>query len=141
HAREAAEDLERLAGMQSTKIDLWSILDGKGFPRNLIEDCLARWGSRAPERIRRDPFILLTSGLVGAGFVRCDALYLELGGRPDRLKRQTLALWHAIRTRGSGDTWFRKEHATQILRQALKARVQPRPDQAIRLGVLARWLA
>jgi hypothetical protein len=28
-----------------------------------------------------------------------------------------------------------------MLRQALKARVQPRPDQAIRLGVLARWLA
>jgi hypothetical protein len=140
HAEEAAAALEALAGMEATRIDLWTLFDGRGFPRSLIQACITRWGSRAPERIRRDPYVLMTSDLHGAGFLRCDALYLALGHNPARLKRQALCCWQALREFGDrgGDTWFSVERVAQELRR--KLRDASRPVDAVRLGLRARWL-
>jgi exodeoxyribonuclease V alpha subunit len=141
HAGEAAAALEALAGMEATRIDLGALFDGRGFPRSLIQACIARWGSRAPERIRRDPFVLMTGGLSGCGFLRCDALYLALGHSPARLKRQALCCWQALREFGDrgGDTWFPVERVAQELRR--KLRDAARPKDAAKLALRARWLA
>jgi hypothetical protein len=141
HAEESAAALEALAGLEATRIDLWSLFDGRGFPRSLIQACITRWGSRAPERIRRDPFVLMTGGLSGCGFLRCDALYLALGHNPARLKRQALCCWQALREFGDrgGDTWFPIERVAQELRR--KLRDVARPKDAVRLGLRAGWLA
>jgi hypothetical protein len=141
HAEEAAAALEALAGLEATRIDLWSLFDGRGFPRSLIQACITRWGSRAPERIRRDPFVLMVAGLPGCGFLRTDAFYLALGHNPARLKRQALCCWHALREFGDrgGDTWFPVERVSQDLRRKLGDAA--RPVDAVRLGLRARWLA
>jgi hypothetical protein len=107
----------------------------------LIAACIAKWGARAPERVRRDPFALLIAGLPGCGFLRCDALYLSLGHNPARLKRQALCCWQALREFGDrgGDTWFVVERVAQELHRKLGDAA--RPKAAVRLGLRARWLA
>jgi hypothetical protein len=83
----------------------------------------------------------MTSNLPGAGFLRCDALYLALGHNPARLKRQALCCWHSLREFGErgGDTWFPVERVSQDLRRKLGEAA--RPVAAVRLGLRARWLA
>src|SRR5262249_12119937 len=107
-AREASEALAGAAALERTKIDLVGPFAGRGFPGKLIQACIDEWGARAAESIRRDPFTLLTKDMPGCGFKRCDRLYIDLGGRPDRLKRQMLCAWNALREDGTGDTWIRK---------------------------------
>lgn len=138
-AEEAAAALEALAGLEATRIDLWTLFDSRGFPRTLIQACITKWGARAPERIRRDPFVLMTADLPGCGFLRCDALYLALGHNPSRLKRQALCCWQALREFSTGDTWFPAERVAKELRR--KLRDAARPKDAIKLGLRARWLA
>jgi exodeoxyribonuclease V alpha subunit len=95
-AEAAAQSLREVCDprLRNAHLDLFRLLrsGGGGFPRKLIDKCLKKWGETAPDRIRRDPFTLLVNGFPGCGFLRCDRLYLSLGLRPDRLKRQALAI-------------------------------------------------
>jgi exodeoxyribonuclease V alpha subunit len=111
---------------------------GGGFPRKLIRTCLHKWGQRAPERIRRDPFTLLVNELPGCGFLRCDRLYLSLGHRPDRLKRQALAVWYELRQH-DGDTWVPLGKAFDSVRNRIGG-TTARPQRAVALGYRAGWL-
>lgn len=132
-AVEVAEALERYAGLESTRIDLWELFDARGFPaRVLIPECIHRWGTRAAERIRQNPYVLMIRRLPGCGFQRCDQLYLALGGRPHKLKRQALLAWHLLRSDTTGDTWI---PAPEIVRQ-LTSQLgdMARPVDALRLA-------
>jgi exodeoxyribonuclease V alpha subunit len=118
-------------------------LDGRGFPKTLIETVIKKWGIHAPARIRRDPFTLLVSRLPGCGFARCDRLYTDLGLPLDRLKRQFACIWKSLREDGSGNTW----HPLAIAKQAVEAGISGVSEEgvkwqrAVMLGVRSRWLA
>lgn len=134
--------LNHMAAVQETYLSLSSLFAGRRMPRGLISDCIGRWGTRAAEVIRTDPYILLTLGH-SVGFARTDALYLEMGGNPHRLKRQTLYLIHLIRTNRVGHTWLRatdlgNELATELQKRGSTA---PRVVDAIKLGLRVGRLA
>jgi exodeoxyribonuclease V alpha subunit len=139
-AREAAAELENVRHLEKTKIDLMDLFTGRGFPKSLIHACMDRWGARAASNIRKNPFRLLASKLPGCGFRRVDRLYLDLGYKPNRVKRQMFAIWNAIRTAGSGHTWVPMFKVTEELSKSLGSAV-PKAELAVELGKRARWLA
>src|SRR5262249_39742758 len=138
-AAAASEALHREAHLEQTKIDLWTLFDGRGFPRTLVSACLRMWGAKAAQRVRQNPFSLLVDGLPGCGFKRTDRLYLDLGYDPTALKRQLLAGWDAIRNDSDGSTWASQGIAVRSVRQAAPS--CPKPEEAIVLGLRSGWLA
>lgn len=138
-ARAAAEDLARFAGMERTRIDLFGLFAGRGFPGKLVERAMSKWGCRAPEVITADPFRLLTNRLPGCGWKRCDKLYLDQGGRRDALKRQFLAGWNALREDRTGSTWVDADRVVEAIREAVPGPTCD-PLRAIKLGLRAGWL-
>jgi exodeoxyribonuclease V alpha subunit len=137
-AKSSAEQLAAAVELEGTRIDLFELFAGRGFPADgLIRESIAQWGAKAPARIRRNPFALMVAEFPGCGFKRCDKLYQDLGLPVDRLKRQMLAGWYDIRTNTMGDTWFPVEQAVRAVRQATQAGA--RPERAVRLGLRAKW--
>jgi exodeoxyribonuclease V alpha subunit len=139
-AHEAARDLVANAAMEATKLDLYALFDGRGFPRRLIRDVIARWGVRAAQKVKASPFRLLVEDFSGCGFKRCDKLYLDLGHDPHALKRQMLAAWNALHEDTDGSTWLSRGVAVRAIRGCV-GDTHARPDDAIALGVRSRWLA
>lgn len=138
-AAEAARDLTNSAALEKTKIDLFSLFVGRGFPGKLLSACIERWGARASLVIRRNPFILLTEDLPGAGFRRCDRLFLDLGGNRSKLKRQMLSAWNYMREDNDGHTWF---PAMTLERKIIdKCGMAAAPWDAMVLGKRGGWMA
>lgn len=136
----AAVQLTKLSKFEDTKIQLGSLLKGKGFGGKAIDACIEKWGVLAPARIQRDPFCMLVERIPGAGFERCNTLYLTLGLKPNRLKRQLICLWHALREERQGNTWSPADIAALEINKKI-TKVPLQPNKAIRLGVRARWLS
>lgn len=141
-AQEAAAELAKFAGLEQTKIELFGLFDRRGFPGAMLEACVAKWGAKAAERIRKNPFGLLTARprLPGCGFRRCDKLYLDLGGDAVDLKRQMICGWNALREDSSGNTWFPQG----VFRQAITKSIgegEAKHDKALSLGIRSKWLA
>ena len=100
----AAEYFQKLAGVEAVTIELTELLGGRGFPRTLITAVMEKWGNAAPDFIRGNPYILMQ--FKGAGFLRTDALYLELGHPADSVERQAYCIWHALHSDTEGHTWL-----------------------------------
>lgn len=137
-AREAAKSLQKEAMFEQTKIDLYGLFAGRGFPGKLIEASVSEWGIRAPDSIRRNPFALLVKEMPGAGFKRCDKLWIDLELPSEKLKRQFFCGWNALRTDRNGHTWV----SVQQLEGAINGLISfgASPVKAIKLGVRAGWL-
>lgn len=129
-ARAAAQDLESEKHLERTRIDLFGLLNGRGFHGKLLNQAISKWGVKAPEMIRRDPFKLL--GMAGAGFKRCDRLWRELGLPLDRLKRQLYAALNEIGNDRDGHTWLPAVRAAECVVNAVGEGA--RPKQALLLG-------
>lgn len=149
-ARAAAGALARVAGQERTRLELFELFNGKGFPRATVNRCVGRWGAKAPAVVKADPFRLLTAGLPGCGWQRCDRLYLDLGGNRARLKRQAVAAWAAVRDDRSGSTWVPASVAIDAIKAAVPNGADP--IKALRVAIRAgrlrlrregadRWLA
>jgi ATP-dependent exoDNAse (exonuclease V) alpha subunit len=138
-AIEAAKVLEDLVELETTKIELSSILDGRGFPKSLEAELLKKYSLKAPERLKRDPFFLLLESYPGAGFQRVDKLFLDMGHNPASLKRQTLCLWNLIKSDRAGHSWYPVELAAIKLRAEISSS-EIDPAKALRLGVRAKLL-
>jgi exodeoxyribonuclease V alpha subunit len=136
---EAAASLRELADQQVTLIDLLGLFDGKGFSHALAHACFAKWGVQAPAVVQRNPFALLVARMPGCGFCRCDALWLDLGLPPQRLKRQALAAWHFLNGGPSGHTWRPADAVANAIREGTGDGARPR--SAVALGLRARLLA
>lgn len=137
-AREAAATLAEEVKFEATKIDLLGLFAGRGFQAGrLIKECLRRWGAAAPELIRRNAYLLMLRKLPSAGFKRCDKLYLDLGGNPARLKRQTLCAAHFLKTTGRGDTWFLARTVGDAIKGSVPSEAAD-PLRALKLGIMAR---
>lgn len=140
-AREAAISLAEEVEFESVKIDLLALFAGRGFQAGkLIKETIKRWGAKAPEFIRRNPYLLMLRKMPSAGFKRCDKLYLDLGGDRGRLKRQALCAWDYLRRDSSGHTWFQARTVGQAVLDAVPAAVAD-PKRALRLAIKAGKLA
>lgn len=140
-AAKAAQNLKSICdpAMRDAHLDLYGLFRGHGFYDKCVSACLREWKTRAPAIVRRDPFVLLTAGMPGCGFSRCDKLYQALGLNPRRLKRQGLAAWYALRQR-DGDTWLLLPDALAAVRQQIGG-AEPREKRAVALMIRAGWLA
>lgn len=133
-------NLEKDKKTEQTKIDLSGLLNGKGFFRSIVDQCIARWGINAPKVIRRDPYKLMVLKNAGAGFKRCDAMYLEMGLNPSRLKRQALCAWYSIARDTSGSTWYPEDYPRAFI-QANISGCDVRTERAIQLATRSQYLA
>jgi exodeoxyribonuclease V alpha subunit len=139
-AQAAGEALTHLCdpALRDAHLQLFSLLRGHGFYAKAIRAALRKWKAQAAVQVRRDPFLLMTNGMPGCGFLKCDRLYLALGKRPERLKRQGLAAWHAMAHR-DGDTWMSLAAALEAIRLAIGG-CEPRERRAVALMIRARML-
>lgn len=104
-AREASEWLVTQQAMEDCTLDLMDVLTGKGFPKNIGKRAVQKWGNKAAEIIRRNPYALMA--FRGCGFKRCDDMYIELGHNPKARKRQAYAVWYCITRDREGHTWHK----------------------------------
>ncbi len=130
-AEEAAEWLADQMAAEHATIDLLDLLDGRRFPQRLLRELLAKWGNTATDRIKKNPYILLQ--FRGAGFSRTDRLYLDLGHRPDALKRQALCIHNEVRRRSS-ETWVPLIETHGELKQKITSTTL-NPERATKLAV------
>lgn len=140
-AMEAADALEKIAAYEETKLALFGMFDGRGFPGTLIDRCIETWGVKAPDAIRRNPFTMLVRRLPGCGFKRCDRLWLDLKLPRNALKRQMICGWAEVRrkTESEGDTWHRDLVFTDEIRRNVTPPIAA--ERALALGIRAGWLA
>ncbi len=138
-AEEASEVLRSIEKFQETRVKLLDLFAGRGFPQALYEECIKKFGVKAPERIKHDPWCLVVRKMPGCGFARVDRLYLELGHPVDRMKRQVMAFWHTLHSDMSGSVWFRKEEIVQDVGGMITGNY--RPERAIRIGIRSGFLA
>ena len=136
--KEAAAFLEEEKHLEDATIECVSLLAGRGFPKRLPQTLIKKYGNKAAEKVRRNPYILMKEK--GVGFARADDMYLDLGGKPAALKRQALAIWHGIANDGGGHTWF----GTQFIEATLKEKIagaDANPVRAVKLALRAGLLA
>lgn len=131
-AEAAAAYLKQHDGLENCFIDLADLLDGRGFSRGLPKRLIAEFGGRAPEIIRRNPWKLLR--FKGAGVLRVDKLFLDLGGNPAALRRQAVMAWHALNNSTDGHTWF----PVEFMVEGLRGRLGGAEMQAKRALIFAR---
>lgn len=108
-ADEAAKYLDKLADLEGVTIELVDLLDKRGLPKNTACKAIQKWGNKAPEILKRNPYALMA--FRGCGFTRADQLYLDMGHPPAKLKRQAFAAWHALAANADGHTWHAVEDA------------------------------
>lgn len=137
-AAEASEWLKREQALEDCSIEIVDLLEGHGFPKATVKAAIKEWGNRAAQVIKASPYMLMR--LRGCGFKRCDALYLELGHAPQRLKRQALCAWHHLASNTEGHTWFFEGVVQAGLAGAIAGadvRASAAMELACRAGILA----
>lgn len=137
-AKDAAAALKETSGNRDTKIHLMDIFAGRGFPHTLIEECIKRFGIKAPDRIRRDPWVLMRERMPGCGFLRVDKLYTDFGLPLDRMDRQIMAAWHTVHSDTSGSTWHAWDAIVSGIGQKVTGNV--RAEKALKVAVRSGWL-
>lgn len=137
----AARYLESQSGTQRCKLDLITLLNGRGFPKKTIDRAIREWGAAAAKVVRSDPYEL--TKLPGIGFKGADKLYCDLARETAKtdeeyqealasLKRQGLCAAYAVsqESRQSGSTWLPIGFAkAQVLANVSRSRANP--DAAI----------
>ena len=119
----ASEWLTARAKIEDCTIELTNLLHGRGFPKTLARSAMKKWGNKANETIRRNPYCLIQFDNVG--FKRCDQLYLSLGYDPAKLRRQAFCIWHSIASSHDGHTWFPVNFAINQLSREVGSKVRP----------------
>lgn len=137
-ARAAAKWLSEHEANEDVHAELFGLFDGRGFPGTAVKAALKLWGNRAPEMIRKNPYLAMR--ISGVGFGRADKLYLDLGGNPVRLKRQVLCLHHQMGVDLAGHTWHPATEAERILGAKITG-ASVKTLRAVRLGERARLIA
>jgi exodeoxyribonuclease V alpha subunit len=141
----AAEYLTSQAGTQRCKLDLITLLNGRGFPKKTIDRAIREWGAAAARVIRDDPFEL--TKLAGIGFKGADKLYCDLARQAAKtddeyqialaaIHRQGLCAAYAVaqESRQSGSTWLPTGFAKAAV-LANVSRIHATPDLAIEWAV------
>jgi len=141
----AAQYLSAQAGTQSCKLDLITILNGRGFPKKTIDRAIKLWGAAAAKIVRNDPYEL--TKLAGIGFKGADKLYCDLARQEAKsdeeyqlalaaIHRQGLCAAYAVssESRQSGSTWLPIGFAKAAV-LANVSRIHATPDKAIEWAI------
>lgn len=141
----AAEYLQSQSGTQRCKLDLITLLNGRGFPKKTIDRAIKAWGAAAARVVRDDPFELIK--LPGIGFKGADKLYCDLArekAKTDEEYQQALAAIHrqglcaayavSTESRSSGSTWIAIGFAKAAV-TANVSRILATPDLAIEWAI------
>jgi len=141
----AAEYLRSQAGTQRCKLDLITLLNGRGFPKKTTDRAIKSWGAAAAKVIRDDPYELMS--LAGIGFKGADKLYCDLAremSATDEEYQEKLAAIHrqglcaahsvSVESRQSGSTWLPIGFAKAAV-TANVSRTRATPDAAIEWAV------
>lgn len=115
--QEISATLAELAGLEDTSIELMDFLNGRGLPKATARACVKKWGNKALRILERDPYKLMA--FRGAGWLRCDAIWMDRGLPPAAMKRQCYAIWYSLASDPNGHTW----HNEQTAQQYLKAKI------------------
>lgn len=151
-AQDASSSLRDEVGNEAIKIELLGLFAGRGFQGGrLIKACIDRWGVRAPELVRKNPYRMLLAKLPSVGWARADKLYRDLRLPLAAMKRQALAAVYHLRQDGQGHTWHRAETVGTAVRQLIGEGADPlrslrlaergRMLRILRLPAGERWLA
>lgn len=103
-AKAAAAWLHTNRRLEAVTIELMNLLGNRHLPRDIVTRCIGRWGERAVEYIKENPYCLMEFS--GVGFLKCDELYKHLEKPLDSLMRQALCGWYALASDTNGSTWF-----------------------------------
>jgi hypothetical protein len=136
-AQQLSHSLAEDHATEPIKLDLTGLVTGRGFPKSIVNLIIQKWGNKAAMIVRRDPYRLLT--FPGCGFKRCDAMYLDLGLDPARLKRQALCAWYSLHQNTDGHTWFPWKVIDAYLRANISG-TGVKVERAIELAVRAKRL-
>lgn len=139
-AEKAAKWLNEQAAIEAVYIDLYNLLDGRGFQRSVYRKAIELWGNRAAEKIRQNPYLLHLRKLPGVGFLRADKLYKELGKNPLRIKRQAMCAHYAISSDTQGNTWFPADRIKSALREHIDSVKKIDAMKALKLSVRGKLL-
>ncbi len=142
----AAQYLTSQAGTQRCKLDLITLLNGRGFPKKTIDRAIREWGAAAAKVIRDDPYEL--TKLAGIGFKGADKLYCDLARQAAKtdeeyqialgaIHRQGMCAAYAVaqESRKSGSTWLPVGFAKAAV-MANVSRIHATPDKAIEWAVM-----
>lgn len=137
-------------GTQRCKLDLITLMNGRGFPKQTIDRCIKRWGAKASEVIRGNPFELVH--LPGIGFRGADKLYCDLACQTSTtdqeyfqklaaINRQGLCLQYAVQceSRSSGSTWILKPFALSRVTQQIGGTLVD-PPAALQWAIMEGYL-
>lgn len=140
-AETAAAYLHKEKSLEDCTIATIDLLEGRGFPKSVAKKAISEFGNRAADIIRQNPYLLMR--FRGCGFKRADALYLDLGLPPAKLKRQALCAWHHLARNTEGHTWHYQQVVDVGLKQSIggaEVRVGKAVQLATRAGLLcAMW--
>ncbi len=94
------------------------IIAGHGFPKKTAEIVATKWDKQAPQRLKKNPFQMIMAKIPGAGFKRCDRVYLDNGGDPQSIMRLFFASAQALQTDSTGSTWVTRDRAIDLIGKA-----------------------
>lgn len=130
--------LEEEKHIEACKLELTTLMNGRGFPKTTIREAVREWGNRAAQVIAHNPYILMN--FRGCGFKRTDAMYLDLNRPADALKRQMLCAWYSIAKNTDGHTWFPLKQALDGIRSNV-AGTNLNPVKAMKLAKRSKALS
>ncbi len=136
-AKKAAEHFKEEQAMEGCMIDLIDVLQGRGFPKKTSRAAIGAWGNKAAQVIKRCPYYLMN--FRGCSFARTDAMYLDLGLPPGKLKRQALCARNAVASEKSGHVWYPVKCVEDALRSKIGG-TEVRFEKALELARRGRLI-
>ena len=100
----AAQKLDNMTLQEQVRLELMSLLDGKGFPKSTVNHLIKDYDQKAACVVRSNPFVM--TKYKGIGFELCDQVWKSLNlplNDPIRKREYILFL---IDSDSTGSTWF-----------------------------------
>lgn len=97
-------------------VDLESLLDVPGLPKNLIHKLIDRYKSNASEVVKTDPYVLMS--FRGVSFLLADKVAMQNGIKPGSIKRKRAVAIHCLRENmKDGHTWAEGQDLLSKMKQ------------------------
>lgn len=123
-AERFAETLRSQAATEDAILQVDELLIGWKFPKMTGRRAIKKWGNKAAEVIRDNPYSLME--FAGIGFGLTDNLWVQIGKPPGDIKRQAVCVWNHLATDRNGHTWFPVQTVISSLNKIVGVQADPR---------------
>ena len=108
-AEKISRQLKEIEAREELCLTLKDMVSGTRIPKSAVHDIIKRWGSDAPEVIRRDPYQLIDE-IERVGFTIADAIAKKVGYHPEGYPRIRAGSIYALKqaARESGHVFLPK---------------------------------